>query len=340
MTDTPLRISSPADLLAVVPYVLGFHPEDSLVLLTADRQARQLHARIDLPQVEEEVEEMTTQLRQAVARSGARAVAIVAYTEDQCLALEAVAALTNRLAEDGVDVTVALRADGERWFCLDPPDDDAYPWDGTPYDVSAHPVTAQAVLDGRVTYRSRRDLADSLVGTDPDETEAVGEAADEAMRRFQAAARAAGDDTVREAPRQHLVTEGHWVQARITRYLETGEPLDADEAGRLLVAMVNIEVRDVAWATITRAEARAHVELWRDLVRRTPVDLAAAPAALLGFSAWLAGDGALAWCAVERCQEADPDYNLARLLTRALTAAIDPASWESIPREELTLFGA
>ena len=335
---TPIRVKSPADLLAVVPFVLGFHPEDSLVLLTTDGAARQLHARIDLPQAQGEVEEMTAQLRQAVARAGARSVVLVAYSDDQCLALEASSGLARRLHEDGVQVSAAIRADGECWFCLDC-DDDLCSWEGTPYDVSAHPVTARAVLDGRVTYRSRQELADSLIGTDPDATEAVSEASDEAMRRFQAVVRDGGG-TQGDGPRQHLITEGHWLRRRIARYVETGEPFDPDEAGRALVAMVNIEVRDVAWAAINRTDARAHVELWRDLVRRTPVDLAAAPAALLGFAAWLAGDGALAWCAIDRCQEAEPDYNLARLLSQALAAAIDPATWQNIPGEELTLFGA
>jgi hypothetical protein len=89
---------------------------------------------------------------------------------------------------------------------------------------------------------------------------------------------------------------------------------------------------------MTRADAGGHVELWRDVVRRTPLDLLAAPAALLGFAAWLAGDGALAWCAVERSQQAEPDYSLAGLLAEALVNAIPPTSWEPIPVHDLTLF--
>ena len=37
-----------------------------------------------------------------------------------------------------------------------------------------------------------------------------------------------------------------------------------------------------------------------------PDDLVAAPAAVLGLAAWLAGHGALAWCAVDRCLDVDP----------------------------------
>lgn len=336
----PLRITSPADLLAAVPCVLGFHPQDSLVLLTTDAAARQLHARIDLPQDREEVRAVTAQLMTAVRRSGAAGVALVAYTDDQCLALETVCALDAALAAEGVGVLVAVRADGERWYSLSGCEDACCLVDGTPYDVSTHPVTAQAVLDGRVTYRSRQELADSLVGTDCAAVEAVSEAADEAMQRFRSASRHALGAPEPERARRYLVTEGRWVHDRLARYLTTGEPLDAGEAGRLLVAMVHLEVRDVAWAAITRDSAAVHVELWRDLVRRTPLDLAAAPAALLAFAAWQAGDGALAWCALDRCQEAEPGYSLAGLLTQALSSAVDPATWQHIPVDDLNLFAS
>lgn len=333
-----LRAKTPADLLALVPCVLGFHPEDSVVLLSIGREGRQVHARVDLPEDDRTLRELASSLLVAVRRAHVRQVALVVYSDDQCLALETVGRLRPELEGATVEVVVCLRADGERWFSLDGCDDGCCPVDGTPYDVAAHEFTAQSVLDGQVTYRSRQELADSLVGTDPDATEAVGEAADEAMRRFQNAARHPLGMDAPDGARQHLVTAGLWVRSRVRRYVSTREPLDADEAGRMLVALVNIEVRDVAWAEISRKDARVHVELWRDLVRRTPLDLAAAPAALLGFAAWLAGDGALAWCAVERCQEAEPDYSLAALLTQALTSALDPATWERIPTDELTLF--
>src|SRR5439155_9889737 len=43
----------PVDLIAVVPYVLGFHPEDSVVLLTFG-SGEAFHARVDLPADEDE----------------------------------------------------------------------------------------------------------------------------------------------------------------------------------------------------------------------------------------------------------------------------------------------
>ncbi len=336
MNPTTVHISSPADLLALVPCVLGFHPEDSLVLVVlAGEGGSNVHARIDLSPDPAAMRAGLAGLMTAVWRSRARHVALVAYTDDPVLADVALDPLFDALLAQDVDWVYAIRADGSRWYDLD----DDVP-SGTPYDVTSHPITAQFVLDGHVTFRNRAALADSLIGTDTDDMEAVAEAADRAMSRFRAAAvHPLGMDEP-EGARRHMVAEGLWVRDRVRRYLASQEPLDAEEAGRMAVAMVNIQVRDVAWAELTRENSAVHVELWRGLVRRAPLDLLAAPAALLGFAAWLDGDGALAWCAVERCREAEPDYNLARLLSEALVAAIDPATWTPLRAEDLPLFAS
>jgi hypothetical protein len=62
-------------------------------------------------------------------------------------------------------------------------------------------------------------------------------------------------------------------------------------------------------------------------VRQSPEHLVAPAAGLLAFAAWLSGDGALAWCAVERSLGADPDHTLAKLVARALEEAIPPTEW-------------
>jgi hypothetical protein len=324
------RIASPGDLLALVPTVLGFHPEDSLVLVVTSGEVGALHARVDLPDDEEGVALVVQHLLHAVTRAQARQVALVAYSDDWLATEDLVDALVEQLHARDVEVLCAVRADGERWYPLGWLADDELD-DGVPYDVFAHPITAQAVLDGRVVFGSRSDLADSLVGGDPEAVESVARAAEEALRRSMTASRPPLGMPSPDGARAHLMTEGYWVRERVRRWVRTGEPLDHDEVGRLVVATASIDVRDVAWAEITRSDAGAHVELWRDVVRRTPRDLLAAPAALLAFAAWLAGDGALAWCAVERCQEAEPDYSMAALVSQALVAALPPSTWQPIP---------
>ena len=99
-----------------------------------------------------------------------------------------------------------------------------------------------------------------------------------------------------------------------------------------------VPTRDVAWAEITRASSGHHVELWRGLVRRAPRDLLPGACSLLAFAAWQHGDGALAWCAIDRCLDVDPDYSMAHCVAQILTGAVPPSVWEPIPEDELPVF--
>jgi hypothetical protein len=120
----------------------------------------------------------------------------------------------------------------------------------------------------------------------------------------------------------------------VGRFLADGERLDTHDVARVatLVSAV-VDLRDLAWCEMTRADASRHVDLWRDVVRRVPVTVRAAPAALLGFAAWLSGDGALAWCAVERALAAEPGHGLALLVAQALDGAVPPSAWTPVPRD-------
>ena len=66
------------------------------------------------------------------------------------------------------------------------------------------------------------------------------------------------------------------------------------------------------------------------MVRRSPEELVAPAAGLLAFAAWLAGDGALAWCAVDRSLRSDPDHTLAQLVAQALEGAVPPSAWRPL----------
>ncbi len=340
MTPTrTLRIKSPTDLIAAVPLLLGFHPEESAVMLTVGGATEPFFARVDLPRCPEDVAAVVEDLCEVAGRHGVHDVALVLLTDDAVGAQETFDALVTGLATPAVDVQVALRADGRRWFPLRGLAGD--PDTGEEYDLATHPFTLEAMVEGRVVHDSRGALADSLLPTDPDEVEQVSAAVDAASGRMIDACRQVPDGPERAAAaRTQFVAEGRWVQQRVRRFLADREPLDTPDVGRLLNVMMDIDVRDVAWAEMTRDDARRHVDLWRDVVRRTPFHVLAPPATLLAFAAWLAGDGALAWCALDRAKEADPDYSMAMLVERALTCAVAPSSWTPLEERHLTLFAA
>jgi hypothetical protein len=69
------------------------------------------------------------------------------------------------------------------------------------------------------------------------------------------------------------------------------------------------------------------------VVQRCPDDVLPAPATLLAVAAWLAGNGALAWCALDRARAEDDSYEMAEQLARILDEAQPPTAWHPVPVE-------
>ncbi len=305
---------SPEDLIALVPFVLGFHPAESVVLLTFGAPDGSFHARVDLPDGESDRREVCEVLCNAVRRNRAPTTAVIVFSAEPRRSAAICADLVPALLTTGACVVDAIRADGSHWWSVLDADQVAHP-----YDSRAHPFTAEQVFEGHAALASRADLVDSLVGTDPDETARVSQAADEALDRLLPA--------VRARPRTVGRRQARWLHERLSAAVADGELLPTAEAGRVLALIGVHDLRDVVWCRLTRDTAGAHVGIWRDLVRRAPPDLLPGAAAVLGFAAWLSGEGALSWCAVERCLAGDPDDGLAHNVATLLQNAVPPSTW-------------
>ena len=97
---TTLTARRPEDLLAAVPVVLGFRPQDSLVMLTFDAP-RSFHARVDLPppaELDDSVSDLVDALLEPCLAQGVGRVAFVFYSADASLAERAAAPLRRAFA--------------------------------------------------------------------------------------------------------------------------------------------------------------------------------------------------------------------------------------------------
>lgn len=302
-----LRLKTPEDLLALVPLVLGFETDDSLVMLTLVGD-RQFHARVDMPADPGDVPLVVDAMLRPALKHRAHLVAFVAFTPDRSLAAMLADLLVGQFEEAGIQVLEAIRADDGHYHPL--LCGGRVELTGIPYDVSNHPFVAHAVLRGQVVHQSRAALAATL---DPDP-----HAASAVLAHVGSVLPTESDDVVARAV---------WARGLVSRAVADRRMLDDAEVARLLVDLTDLRVRDDVWLLLDAALAPAWVDFWTDVVRRAPEGWAAPPAALLGFGAWVSGHGALAWCAVDRSQADDPTYSLARLLADTLEQAVPPSAW-------------
>lgn len=317
MTDAYLARNA-VDLIALAPQLLGFHPRESVVLMTFGPPGRSFHARIDLPEDAKGRAEVTRLLVEATTRHHLDRAAVLLFSARAEAAREQCHLLLAGLAAAGVRVVDAIRVDAGRFHdALDVADP------GRPYDVGAHPFTARGVFEGHVVEDSREALAATLLG--PPEA---------AVRR---AVQANADAWSARDARWFAETLARHVRQEVERRAGTDEVSRrtrrrprprADVAGRMIALCSCPQVREETWRSMTRASAPAYVVVLRDLVRRAPAEARAAPASLLALAAWLAGDGALAWCAIDLCGEDDAGSALADVVAALLTRAVSPSDWE------------
>jgi hypothetical protein len=115
------------------------------------------------------------------------------------------------------------------------------------------------------------------------------------------------------------------VGAMIATYRGGGRYATDYQLAWITVALRDLRVRDDAWARMDPAYMDAHRRLWIDVTRRAQPGYVAAPASLLAFVAWQAGDGALANVALDRALADDTRYSMALLLRQVITAGAPPS---------------
>nr|WP_269778604.1 DUF4192 domain-containing protein [Microlunatus antarcticus] len=322
-------------MLAAVPFLLGFHPQESLVALFLESGRVRLTARYDLgDHLDLDVADLVDQHRPT-------GLVLVVYCADADRGRAALRDQAERLTD--VDLVDLLLVDGERWWSLDR-STGCCPSEGNPYAPGDHPLSAEAVWAGLVARPDRAAVVATVGGPDEEEWAALGRLARPIRSRLARESRTARQDAL-----------GRAVVAALP-HLEAGPAAGADEEGRaarvarlddaacleLALLVRDTLVRDVACALVTREDAPRHLALWQQVVARTPPDLASAPLCLVGVAAWAGGNGTLLNACCERLAELDPRYPMGRLLSDVSRRALPPAWWDAMAdglRRDLGLGG-
>ncbi|MEO6887168.1 MAG: DUF4192 domain-containing protein [Jatrophihabitantaceae bacterium] len=324
-----IRIGSPAEIIDAIPYLLGFHPHESMVLVGLRDHRLVVTARVDLADLA--AVPVLVNTLEALARGGASEFVAVIYDD------RTVAGSSTHLPWTGLYVELGETAEAlgcqlddgllvskGRWWSYRCHDILCCPEGGTAIDAGASPISAEATYAGLCALPNRAALEASL---DP-LPDAERSALDPMIAAAESAAHAAvlGSRAERE---QRAVKREIFAAARAVATPGVDARLTDAEVARFVVALTGYAVRDAVWMALDdqRLDGR---ELWRELARRAPSPYDAAPLFLLGWCSWRSGNGALANMAADRAVASDPGYSAADLLLAALARGLDPRQFPKL----------
>ncbi|MGW2687221.1 DUF4192 domain-containing protein [Streptomyces sp. NPDC001414] len=353
---TQITLRTPAELADALPYLLGYRPEESMVLVALhDRGGRGRfggRARLGIPAHTDDWESAARQLAQGLVagseRRGTRPERMVAYVCQEPSPGETGRDVMHRLAplaqllrtECGrldVPVIEALCVSEGRFWSYCCPADECCPAEGSPMGLPGTSVLAAAATYAGIQVRGTlRELRARLQpwesGAAPEQEAALDRAGmamvprilDEVSRAEVAEETLALAEQLKDRYAAAVPVSGiHQADLRDDALLDHGE------AARLILGLQDRVTRDRAAAWMEGDQAGPALRLWRALARRcvgSYGEHAAAPLTLAGWVAWSTGDELEAREALAMALGADPEYLFARLLHRACNEGLDPES--------------
>jgi Domain of unknown function (DUF4192) len=312
------ELNRPGALIAALPAVLGFVPENSLVLVSLDGGELGSVMRVDLS--EELVDRIGHLAELAAAAEPQAAIAVIVDADGaHCPGCNEehrhlCALLAEALSQHDIELWAAHVVDrvaaGGRWHCVD-----GCGSTGAVDDPSASPLAAAAVFDGRRLYPRRADLQAVIAVDDPAHSAELAAAAGQ-----QAATREVAHRADPAGCGRRDVENAMAAAARVA----AGETLSDAELARLGCALSDGQVRDTLYALAIGETAGQAETLWALLARTLPRPWRVEALVLLAFSAYARGDGPLAGVALEAALRCEPDHRMAGMLDTALQSGLRP----------------
>ncbi|MYZ36627.1 MULTISPECIES: DUF4192 domain-containing protein, partial [unclassified Streptomyces] len=356
-----ITLRSPAELADALPYLLGFHPTDSVVMvaLHGDNGRFGGRLRLGIPRSPQEwppvAEQLAESLIEGSVRRGSRPDGIVVFlcqdpaeggTGWQVMERLRPLAQGLRTACGSLDVPVyevLCISDGRFWsYCC--PDVRCCPPEGTGLALPGTSVMAAAATYAGVQVRgSLREMEARL---SPWQTSA---AVDQERALDRAGAALVPKILVggsREQVGVETLRTARTLMKRLGEAPRKGEAdmdveddrlISHDEAAAVILGLQDRETRDRAAEWMEGAQAGPALRLWRALSRRCVgpyAEHATAPLTLAGWVAWSTGDEPAARVALGLALRLDPRYVFAQLLHQACNEGLDPETLRRCLRQE------
>ena len=316
-------LTSAHDLITAIPFLIGFHPTDSIVLISIKDEAIGLAMRIDLPQSlrSDEID----LLAHHFLREEADAALLVAYMpEDRDDGDSLLICLGAGLIKSGIHIQESLVVRGGRYRSIICRDETCCSSLGEKLpDIESTEIAVEHVVAGiPMPYANIEELRESLAA-DPQSHDGQWS---ELIAQF------------------HIDDDSESLQELRRDGIETMDLLFDDfrmgrgASERILVArmigrMSDVQVRDYALGVHSEDTFDIYFMMWRELLRLAPRGYVAPIACIVAAMSYESGDGALAQKALDRAFGDDESYPLAGLLRRVFNAGWPPESFAQMRRE-------
>jgi hypothetical protein len=313
-SDGPFQVnlSDPQQMIELIPYWLGFHPQASLVALLYVDRVLDLAVRFDLPNTNEPVEDLWQQIAPVMASLRPDAVSLISYAD--AAGVEIVTQLARTAPAPVMDV---LRVHEGRWWCLacTDPKCASTPW-GSPL-VPQPQVAAPLIVRAGVAVAPSRSALNACLAPAPN---SVRERVTNALLRSE---------------REQFSPATAYAELSAARQARTQGPraLTDAEAARLLRAAAQPRVRDACsdWSD------EAAWWLWTDLLPLAPSSHVPVVAALLAGAAYQRGNTPMADIAARHALAGTESDDLPQVILYALYALYPPQAFENACRRRAAL---
>ena len=315
-------LTSPHDLLAAIPFLIGYHPENSLVLVALKDDAVGMAMRVDMPT--DIAPESYDLLAFHFVREAAEAALLVAYVDAQTDPEPVLINTSAALLRAGISIKESLIVSDGRYRSMLCHDSECCPPLGSPIpDIDSSRIAAEHVIAGHpMPYANVSGLVQSIA--------ALPSAMEESWQLEVQGFWVESDsenllDLQRDGATALIDLSGEYTQGRGAE--------DRELAARVIGRLSDIQVRDFALGSHNDETADAYWQMWRDLLLIAPRGFVAPIASIFAALAYERGEGALAHKALDRALADDERYSLALLLRRVFTAGWPPQSFSAMRAE-------
>lgn len=301
-------LTSPHDLLSAIPFLVGFQPSDSIVLISLRDEVVDSAIRIDFP--EQFTKQDLSKLCTHIKHTGCDGVIVAFYLPPEKDELSPVINdIHEELISSKIEIRESLVIKGDRWRSFLCRDLQCCPTEGSPTPIleDSQIAAEQVALGKPLPFQNAAAMSASISALPLDEE--LGRLISEIPGIDYS-----GDVVALQKQGAEAVIDF------IADFAADGVCRDKKLIALVLVRLKDLQVRDFALGSVTEDTLDIYFNAWRWLLRLAPEGYVAPLANLFAAVAYEKGDGALAHRALDRAVIDDRNYAMTDLLRQVFSS--------------------